>query len=388
MVGRSLYKEKNMLFPKLYSKDSAGKIRVWWMEVSDNAHRTHSGIFGGQIVTTEWTVVSGKNVGKKNETTPAEQAVKDVEAKYVKQRKSNYFDNIEDVDKEHFITPMLAKKYNDYAHRGDFWDQEWIIQPKLNGHRCVATQYGLFTRTGEKYVVCDHIARALDPIFNKFPDAVLDGEFYNSELKQQLNETSKILRKQKPTSADISKATSIIQYWIYDGYNIDGMDQSAPYIDRHDAILELVLDSNYDPLSILLNNEVYSDNDIQSYYNQLVESGEEGAMLRLKHGQYENKRSKTLLKLKPDDDSEFILLGVQEGKGDWGGKAKIITLQFGDKTFDANFKGTREEAEYFLKNYQPWVGKPVTIKYNGLTGLGTPNYGQFDYKNQKVDYGA
>jgi hypothetical protein len=50
-------------------------------------------------------------------------------------------------------------------------------------------------------------------------------------------------------------------------------------------------------------------------------------------------------------------------------------------TPNASFKGSRENALICLKEKHKWIGQKVTIYYNGLTGLGIPNFAQFDYNN-------
>jgi hypothetical protein len=75
-------------------------------------------------------------------------------------------------------------------------------------------------------------------------------------------------------------------------------------------------------------------------------------------------------------------LDIKEGKGNWNGIAKIISLKMDDgRTFDATFKGTMAEADKCLKNKNKWIGKIVSIKFNGVTGYKIPNFAQFDYKN-------
>ena len=88
-----------------------------------------------------------------------------------------------------------------------------------------------------------------------------------------------------------------------------------------------------------------------------------------------------MLKVKPEDDDEGEIVEVTEGAGNWRGTGKIITLKWKDKTFDATFKGTYEQATLFLKEKNKWIGKKVTFLYNGLTGLGTPNYARVDINN-------
>ena len=116
-------------------------------------------------------------------------------------------------------------------------------------------------------------------------------------------------------------------------------------------------------------------------YQELVDDGQEGGILRKMSESYEHKRSKNLLKVKPEDDDEAEIVDITEGTGNWSGTGKIITLKWNKKTFDATFKGTHEEGVEFLKNKKKWIGKTVTFLYNGLTGLGTPNYARVDYNN-------
>lgn len=86
--------------------------------------------------------------------------------------------------------------------------------------------------------------------------------------------------------------------------------------------------------------------------------------------------------VEPEDDDEFVITAINEGSGNWAGKAKIISLRAknGDE-FDATFKGNMADATTFLKEAKVWIGREVTVKYNGFTGLGTPQFAQVDYNN-------
>jgi len=85
---------------------------------------------------------------------------------------------------------------------------------------------------------------------------------------------------------------------------------------------------------------------------------------------------------KPLDDSEFIIVDIKEGTGNWAGKAKIISLS-GELDgrhieFDGTFKGQMPRAIEVLAEKEKWIGKVVTVYYNGLTGLGIPNFCQWN----------
>ena len=151
----------NKIFPKLYTRDSLGNVRIWYMEQQDDKYRAVSGLMDGEKVTSDWTISFAKNSGKRNETTAVEQATKEIEAKYKKQKKTGYFEDIKDIDVSQYVEPMLAKLYKDYSEDIELDKKEWLMQCKFNGLRCVATKEGLFTRKGEKYISCPHIHDSL-----------------------------------------------------------------------------------------------------------------------------------------------------------------------------------------------------------------------------------
>lgn len=366
-------------FDTLYSLDSTGKIRIWKMEQNGSKYRTVSGVEDGQLVTSEWTVAEGKNPGKKNATTPTEQATKEVEAKYKKQLKTGYFEKREDVGNMSYIEPMLAKNYKDYENKIDLTKGEYILQCKYNGMRCIATKDGLFTRKGERYLTCPHIEESLAPFFLEYPDAVLDGELFNEDLRQQLNEISKLVRRTVHiTEEHYEKSEEMVRYYIYDGYGF-GIDKECCYTERKRFIDTYVVPYYY--IVEVPSFEINSKKDLDDYYSQLVDAGHEGGMLRLKNMAYENKRSKNLLKIKPEDSDDAIILDITEGDGNWAGTGKRITLDWNGLKFDATFKGSQEQGRQFLKNKKDWIGKKVEFLYNGLTGLGTPNFARVDINN-------
>lgn len=370
----------NKDYETLYSRDSLGNIRIWKMEQNGSQYRTIAGLQNGEQVTSEWTVVEGKNLGKKNETSSIEQATKEIEAKYKKQKKTGYFDDINNVDNMSYIEPMLAKLYKDYSDKIDFSEGEYILQCKFNGMRCVATKSGLFTRKGEKYLSCPHIEKSLTPFFEKYPDAVLDGELFNNDLRQQLNEISKLIRRTVNISQDdLDRSEKLVRYYIYDGYDF-GINKDCCYKERKKWIDSNIVNS-YKYIMPVKDFSINSESDLDKHYSSFIDDGHEGVMLRYSNMGYEHKRSKNLLKVKPEDSEEAIILDIKEGTGNWAGTGKTITLNWDGKVFDASFKGSYEEAAQFLKERTRWIGQKVEFLYNGLTGKGTPNFARVDGNN-------
>lgn len=370
-------------YPMLYSRTATGAIQTWKVEVDGNKYRFHTGQKGGAIVVSEWTVCQGKNLGRANETSPEEQATKEARAALKKKLKSGgYWESEADIDKIRFVEPMLAYKLKDYRERVLY---PVMLDRKYNGGRVVANREGLKSRKGETYVTIPHIWNALRALFVKFPDMVLDGEGYNHDLRFKLNDCMKLLRKTvRATTQDIARAEQIIRYYVYDGY---GFTVNGKYITKDTGCLE-----RRKALQILLKDVpfivvvpfvvVQSETELMKLYESYVTDGYEGGIIRTIDAPYQNKRTKDLLKVKPMDDDEFEIVGVEEGDGNWSGKAKRITFRdprYG--TFGGSFKGTMEQAEEFLKNKNKWIGQVVTVHYFGFTGLGTPNYAQLDIDN-------
>jgi len=401
---------KKAVWPTLYSRTSTGAIQVWWVEQEEEKYRSTSGQIDGIKTVAAWTVAKGKNVGKVNGTTAADQATKEIEAKYEKQLEQNgYWDDVKDIDQDKFFQVMLAKNYKDYREKLD-WSSGMGVQIKYNGGRIVATKDGLFSRKGKRYKSIPHIEEVLKPFFQKFPDAVLDGEGFNYSLRQFLNKIMKLLRKTVHiTPQDLKDSKDMIRFYIYDGYGFpatkDGpiVKETDGYLERKAAIdnaffAPCFVDRYKNIIEKVPTWIVKSEKELEDLYKKFLDDKQEGAILRILNQPYENKRTKFLLKYKPVDDAEFKVISVQEGAGKFSGRISTITCQRidGDKyldgtdTFDATFiagLGTEELAIELWETgkYKTLINEAVTIFYNGLTGYGKPNYARLDWNNYLHD---
>ncbi len=108
---------------------------------------------------------------------------------------------------------MLAHKVNE--NRIDF-SEKVFIQPKLDGVRCIFTKDGAYSRTGKEFHNLQHIKIDLEKFFDQQPNAVLDGELYNHDLRDDFEQIISLVRKQKPTDEDRLNAHRLIQYHVYD----------------------------------------------------------------------------------------------------------------------------------------------------------------------------
>jgi len=357
-----------MKLDTIYKKTKTGATQEWTIEVVGNKYRTHSGQVGGAITTNEWTIVYGKNTGKLNETTDNEQCMKEAVAKRTKKLESGYFENIKHINKTQYFEPMLASKWEDSKDKITY---PIFSQPKLDGIRCIVTKDGMFSRNGKAIISAPHIRESLSEVFDVYPDMVLDGELYADKFANDFNKIVSLVKKTKPTDADLKESKKNIQYWIY-----DLPDNGIQFGDRCDRLHDLFENYNaFNKHCVEVETTLcMSEEDVMDLYEEYVEQGFEGQMLRLNKA-YENKRSKSLMKHKSFIDEEYTILDIVEGEGNRTGTAgyMVFETENGDR-FKSNVKGTWEETAEMLKNKKKLIGKEATIKYFNLTPAGIPRF--------------
>jgi len=353
----------NMTYKTLYTKDTLGNIRIWYMEQNGNKYRTISGLSDGEKVTSEWSHAEAKNVGRSNATTAIEQATAEIEAKYKKQLKTGYHTNVKDVDVSTYVEPMLAKKYGEI----DFTFPVYT-QPKLDGMRCIVTKDGMWSRTGKKVVSAPHIYDALKPLFSQDPNYIFDGELFCNKYKNDFNAIISLSKQTKPTPEDLVLSEKHLQYWIYD------LPSSKKVFSERFADLKNLI-PNHKSLVIVPTDHVNTQEELDSFYAEYQKDGQEGQMIRI-NNVYENKRSKFLLKRKEFVDDEFEIVNISEGKGNRSGmfgRAHLITSN--GVEFEANARGNEYFYEELLKNKSKYIGKMATVRYQNLTPDGKPRFG-------------
>ena len=398
--------------PTLYKKDTTGKIRQWSVIADGNKFWSEQGTIDGKIVVNKPTVTSPKNVGRSNETTAEEQALAEAKAKWEKKKGGEYFESIKAANGEkRFFKPMLADKFDD---REKDLKYPVITQPKLDGIRCVVqkTDNGIeaFTRNGKQIDSIPHILESLKDFFEKNPYAILDGELYNHDLRDNFNKITSLVRKQTPVRGKSDTDTSfekkqqefaerceeskdIIEYWIYDApvvASISGttelvkdmvsvddnvvFKQNDPFADRFNEVIMWFHDK-YDHIKVVPTFEAEDKEHLDDYYGKYLDDGFEGQMVRATESPYENKRSKNLLKRKEFMDEEFEVMSIAEGAGNRSGTAKHLVCKNKDgKTFNSNIKGTFEYLEEILKNKKDYIGKLATVKFFQYTPDGVPRF--------------
>ena len=359
----------SMKLPTIYKKTKTGKVQEWTIEVKGNQYRTISGQTDGEKITNNWSDCDIKNAGRANATTPEEQAIKEAEAKRKKKLESGYFEKIEDINKVQYFEPMLAQKYEDHEINYPVYSQ-----PKLDGIRCIVTKDGMFSRNGKKIISAPHIRQHLDLFFKDYPNAILDGELYCDKFANDFNKICSLVKRTKPTDEELEESADSIQYWVYDAPKIGLLNEKDLFYERYEAVSNALTKRKYTSIVVVTTLKVNKEQELTQAYEMYMEHGYEGQMVRLNKN-YENKRSKYLLKRKEFMDAEFDILDVVEGEGNRKGTAGYMVFNNKDgRRFKSNIKGDFEYLTKLLKDKNKIIGKKATIKFFNYTPDEVPRF--------------
>ena len=266
--------------------------------------------------------------------------------------------------------PMLAHKVGGFERiTGEDWDNGLYAQPKLDGVRCLI-QYDedgefegngviAYSRTGKEWKNIDHILTELKPFFMKYPNAILDGELYNHDLKDDFEKIISLVRKTKPTDENRYEASQKVQFHCYDTI-MEHMD-----FEGRNSFIKRNISNKFNSVRTLPTIKVYDTEVVEVNHENFLESGYEGSILR-QNKPYECKRSWTLMKVKDFSDAEAIIIGYEEGKGKRGGHLGKFIMQDDDgNEFGCppgkgyNYKDMKD----MLENIHDYIGKRATFTY-------------------------
>ena len=397
----------NALLATLYKRNKNGKLLQWSIYANDKSYWTESGQVGGKLQTTLPTFVEQKNVGKANETSLLEQVQSEVTSKIQYQLDHGYSEDIPSEEKRFEVS--LADKYPDRQEKGKL-DFPYIVEPKLDGLRCYIKncngEIRMFSRGHKEFVSCPHIKENefVKKFFETYPDAILDGELYNHDLKNDFNKIVSLVKKTKPKPEDLEESAGLVQYHCFDSYYPS--EPQLLYTERKTRLLNILKQNNWvghhlddvnkdsfylvgvgwvhyllDGWKLEPSHEVYSEILVERYIETTVNRGYEGIMLK-KDVPYFFGRSFDMLKYKRFHDKEFEIVDFEPGKGNLHDVAAIVTCKDDNgNQFSAGVTGTKEYARNLLANKESYIGKMATIKYQELTPIkngkgGVPRFGK------------
>jgi len=372
------------IFDTLYGRDSANKIKEWNIKVvnkGDHSIMVYSyGQLGGKKVECTQMISSGKNVGKKNETSHYQQAFLEAQSKWNKKKdidgyNTNMSSTISKDDTTTPVLPMLAQDYNKHKKKVESWFRQSavMVQPKFDGYRMIYnTNTGeMTTRQGKAYTIIKEADKLFAELNNLPKGYILDGELYTSNVSF---ETLGVLRKTKGLTAKDKENLAKIEYHVY-----DLIDETQPFHHRNKMIQGMFSVQRH-PIVYAPTFSVDSEEEINKYHKMFTEQGYEGTMVRNKSSMYKCKfRSTDLLKYKDFQDAEFKIVDFTSEKNTSGDLEEelivwIVELNNGGRC-KVRPQGVKEERQELyqkcLGNFSQFKGRKLWTKFFDYTTDGS-----------------
>lgn len=357
-----------------------------------------SGIDGGKLTRSAPSYPNPTNIGRANERNNLQQALVLARSRYLKQCDKCKCDinepssSIAVAGIRYF--PMLARKYEEEKKRrirlGDdiFAAGEVLVQPKLDGMRCVIYLNGsssnptskdviLYTRMLKDIVGFSKLqAELFKPLRELLIDGneslYLDGEFYIHD------------RPLQSIVGEVRNAEqSDIQFYIFDAFYPSQTNMG--YSDRLkliNKVFSLIPQPRY-----IQKVPVYKCKDeagLMKIYRDMINAKYEGAMVKSPNAPYltssiksgSNLKSHDVLKLKMHYDDEYKIIGFKDGElgKDVGALIWILSTKDGHR-FNATPKNMNYKERYdlyarFTNNpdiFAKYKDKMMTVEYQDLS---------------------
>lgn len=373
-------------------KDSImeGKTLIWSIGFNGSELVTIHGQEGGAMQENRREIVpkAGRNMN--------EQAHQEARRRYIDKLREGYISGDPLSSEVVRSKAMLAQKYIVGKTKLDF---PVACQAKIDGIRMLvtgnSTSLYCMSREGNEISNFSEVKKELKEFIMYLPpNTVIDGELFSRTLT--FNEVSGIVRKKLA----IDPRESQIQYHIFD----INMNDLTPFEDRYvilfnafKSYLSDLLEKKTDPavkfdsmygsanLRMLRSFAVYSHDEIIKYFNILKECKYEGIIIRklggrrtekeLKSSAYKGTRVMNLLKYKGDRDSEEMeIIGAKTGEGQEKDLVIWVVKDPRGNVIPVRPQGSFEQRRQYWMEWNKYVGKFLTVEYNGLSEYGVPRF--------------
>jgi hypothetical protein len=365
-------KDDHLETPKLFLLDDKGNIRTWQGFIEGNVWYSVSGVDGGkQTVSAKKVITSGKNLGKKNETTPEQQTEIIVVSEYNKKIKKGYKDKIVDINgPSEMPFPMALHNIANNWKKVSF---PLYIQPKYDGALFIVSleEFFGYTRGRKQYTGQEHIIKQIKQHIPKTGGRFLVGELW--KVGYNLQNISGASRKL--LDSDNIK----LEYWVFDIFDINNPAIFSDRIVWLDEIFSSLSDSQYikrAPTSL-----INTKKEAELIYKSYLSDGYEGAVVRLPTSKYEwgfNKEKRVFhaMKWKPRFDSEFEIFDITDGDGKESGAVIFVLITSKRLTFNSTpnwgYDIRREVYNKLISKKELVIGKLATVEYSAISESGVP----------------
>ena len=245
---------------------------------------------------------------------------------------------------------LLAEVY-----RNQIDVSQYLVSEKLDGVRAIWDGQTLKFRSGKTI-------NAPRWFVDGLPKRSLDGELWLG--RGSFERLSGTVRREVPDDAEWRQ----VRYMIFELPGAQGT-----FAQRAALIRETVRQAKVPWLHEIEQFSVVDRNSLQKRMNAVVKAGGEGLMLHRADALYETGRSDTLLKMKPWEDAEAVVIGHLPGKGKYAGKMGALRVRSEDgREFSLGTGFTDRQ-----RSDPPPIGAMVTYRFRDLTNNGLPRFASF-----------
>lgn len=245
---------------------------------------------------------------------------------------------------------LLAEVYRDQVDVS-----RYLVSEKLDGVRAIWDGARLRFRSGKEI-------NAPRWFLDGLPKRPLDGELWIA--RGSFERLSGIVRRDVPDDAEWRQ----VRYMIFELPGAPGT-----FSERAEAMRQIARETNVPWLREIEQFSVVDRNSLQKRLKEVVRAGGEGLMLHRADALYETGRSETLLKVKPWDDAEAVVVGHLSGKGKYVGLTGALRVRTPEGVEFALGSGLSDAQ----RRDPPPIGATVTYRYRDLTNSGLPRFASF-----------
>lgn len=267
--------------------------------------------------------------------------------------------------------------------------EEYCVDRKYDGYRCLAFNRGngvveLFSRNGKEILGYDNIEEDIK--------LLPEGFIYDGEIMDRSGEFSGVQKSafKKSTGKD-----GIL--YIFDMVDIEEFESNnftVPYRYRLKGLhrqARIIDESNN--LELVESRGVYHADDtkdwesVRDFYEQVLEEGLEGIMVKDLNAVYKMDKSNNIMKLKPSETDDFTITGVYEGREGtkYEGMMGGVYVQYKNNPYQGIGGGwSDEQREYYWReeNKQDLINRVIEVEHEGetkdsKTGLPSVRFARF-----------
>lgn len=242
------------------------------------------------------------------------------------------------------------------------WKPPYIIQPKLDGVRCravISNGYVQLYSSEMRYL--DHVPHIQESLSKMYPEGTIeiDGELYNHDMNFQ--EIVSITGRSKNIHSDYKQ----IQFHMFDIVSTKDQVSRISELNKH---AYWIPDSN---LHVVPSSLVRDFAEIMEHYNAYIKDGYEGFILRDAYASYCRKRSTGMMKFKPHQHDDYVIVGFEEEMSIDGVPKQtlgaLVCTSSEGTLFNVGTGFTAAQREELWLDRENLRGKKVKVKYQALT---------------------